>query len=81
VILNRLKRRWRTLFHKDVVEQQLDDELRFHLERDTARNIESGMSEEDARHEAGLALDLEGRKNAEVVATMAEIVRSLDSRR
>jgi len=52
VILNRLKRRWRTLIHKDAVEQQLDDELRFHLERDTARNIESGMSEEDARHEA-----------------------------
>ena len=52
MILNRLKRRWRTLIHKDAVEQQLDDELRFHLERDTARNIESGMSEEDARHEA-----------------------------
>ncbi len=52
MFLNRIMRRWRTITNKDVVEEQLDDELRYHLERDTARNIESGMSPEDARYEA-----------------------------
>jgi len=46
-----------------------------------ARLLYSSGRTEEAREEAALALDLNGRKNAEVVATMAEIVRSLDSRR
>ena len=46
-----------------------------------ARLLYSTGRTDEARQEAALALDLDGRKNAEVVATMAEIVRSLDSRR
>jgi len=46
-----------------------------------ARLLYSAGRTDEARQEAALALDLDGRKNAEVVATMAEIVRSLDSRR
>ena len=34
-----------------------------------------------AREEAKLAVDLEGRKNAEVIESLGEILRSLDSRR
>ncbi|HSP66931.1 MAG TPA: O-antigen ligase family protein [Bryobacteraceae bacterium] len=46
-----------------------------------ARLLYSAGRTEEARREAALALDLDGHKDAEVVATMAEIVRSLDSRR
>jgi putative ABC transport system permease protein len=47
-----LKRRWRALFHKPTVEQELDNELQFHLDKDIAENIKSGMTAEDARYEA-----------------------------
>jgi predicted permease len=47
-----LKRRWRALMHKEELEQELDDELQFHLERDIAQNIENGMTPEDARSAA-----------------------------
>src|SRR5215813_11567028 len=50
--INRLKRQWRALVHRKEVEQELDEELRFHLERDIAQNLESGMTAEDARYAA-----------------------------
>src|SRR6266542_6643906 len=49
---DRIKRRWRALFRRDELEQELADELRFHLERDAAQNIRNGMNEEDARYAA-----------------------------
>jgi putative ABC transport system permease protein len=52
VIFERIKRRWRALFRKDEVERELDDELRFHLERDAAQNLLSGMDSEEARYAA-----------------------------
>jgi putative ABC transport system permease protein len=45
----RIKKRWRALFRSEELEHELDTELRFHLERDTAQNLESGMSAEEAR--------------------------------
>jgi hypothetical protein len=32
--LSTLLRRWRALTHKDELEQELDEEMQFHLERD-----------------------------------------------
>jgi hypothetical protein len=52
VFIKKLIRRWRALTKKEELELQLDDELRYHLERDTARNIQSGMSEKDAKYAA-----------------------------
>jgi hypothetical protein len=52
VLINKLIRRWRALTKKEELEHQLDDELRYHLEQDTARNIQSGMSEKDAKYAA-----------------------------
>jgi len=46
-----------------------------------ARLLYSGGRIDEARQEAVLALDLDDHNDAEVVATMEEIVRSLDSRR
>ena len=50
--LERIKRRWRALFHKDELERELEAELRFHLERDAAQNLQSGMNAEDAHYAA-----------------------------
>src|SRR5262245_989098 len=45
-----LRHRLRSLFRKGVVEQELDDELRFHLEREMERNAAKGDEAEQARY-------------------------------
>ena len=40
------------LFRRQRLEEDLDEELRSHLEMATERNLSKGMSAEDARHEA-----------------------------
>ena len=47
--LAKLRLRMRTLLHRNGVEQELDSELRFHLEQQIAENFSLGMSPEDAR--------------------------------
>jgi predicted permease len=44
--------KFRTLFGKSRFEQEMDDELRFHLEKQTEQNAAGGMSEEEARYAA-----------------------------
>ncbi|MEJ2009444.1 MAG: permease prefix domain 1-containing protein [Acidobacteriota bacterium] len=44
--------RLRSLFRKSRVEQELDEELRFHLESLVQENIAKGMTPEAARHAA-----------------------------
>ncbi|HSO76706.1 MAG TPA: permease prefix domain 1-containing protein, partial [Blastocatellia bacterium] len=39
----------RTIFHKDKVERDLDQEVRFHLEMEIQQNIRRGMSPTEAR--------------------------------
>jgi hypothetical protein len=41
--------RFRSLFRKNAVERELDQELRFHLERQIAEHLATGMSYQDAR--------------------------------
>ena len=50
--LKDLLRRWRALTHRDELEQELDEELRYHLDRQIEQNITNGMSPEDARYAA-----------------------------
>ncbi|HKR10624.1 MAG TPA: ABC transporter permease [Pyrinomonadaceae bacterium] len=50
--LSSLARRWRALIHKEQLEDELDEELRFHLERDVAQNVRNGTTPEDARYAA-----------------------------
>ncbi len=47
--LSSLFRRWRALTHKEESDQELDEEMRFHLDREIDQNIKNGMSPEDAR--------------------------------
>jgi putative ABC transport system permease protein len=51
-MFGRMMQAGRALFRKDAVERELDLELRFHLEMETAENIRRGMTERDARREA-----------------------------
>ncbi len=40
------------LFHTNRIEQEMDDELRFHLEKQIEQNVARGMSKEEARYAA-----------------------------
>ena len=48
--------RFRSLFHRDQVEQELDEELQDHVERQTAENVRLGMTPGAARAAAVRAL-------------------------
>jgi len=50
--LYKLPLRFRTLFRKSHVEQELSDELRFHLEKLIEENLAKGMGPEEARYAA-----------------------------
>ena len=45
-------RRLRLLFRRERLDQQLSDELRFHLEKQIEQNMAAGMSAEEARYAA-----------------------------
>jgi predicted permease len=51
-MLNRLKLRLRALLHKTEMERELDEELRFHLEKEVEQNLARGMNAEEARFAA-----------------------------
>src|SRR5208337_4448027 len=48
----KLPLRLRSLFRKSRVEQELSDELRFHLEKLIEDNVRKGMTPEEARYAA-----------------------------
>src|SRR5208337_4322606 len=48
----KLFRRLRALFRKEVLNQHLSDELKFHLEKQIELNVAAGMTPEDARYTA-----------------------------
>lgn len=45
-------RRLRALFRKEELNQQLSDEMRFHLKKQIEQNIAAGMSADEARYAA-----------------------------
>src|SRR5262252_8129710 len=51
-MLNKLRLRLRALFFKPKMEEELDEEVRFHLEREIEENIVRGMRPEEARYAA-----------------------------
>src|SRR6266571_4333797 len=51
-MLRKLTSYVRALLHKDKVERDMDQELRFHLEMEIEENVRSGMSLTEARREA-----------------------------
>jgi putative ABC transport system permease protein len=51
-MLNKLRLRLRAFFFKSKMEEELDEEVRFHLEREVEENIARGMSQDEARYAA-----------------------------
>lgn len=51
-LLNMLRFRWRGLTSRAAANAQFDDELRFHVERETQANIARGMNPSEARTKA-----------------------------
>src|SRR5215471_8107515 len=51
-MLNKLRLRLRALFFKSKMEDELEEEVRFHLEREIEENIARGMSPEEAHYAA-----------------------------
>jgi hypothetical protein len=55
-MLDDLRYRVRALFHHNGVERELDEELRFHFDRQVEKYMKSGsMAEQEARRRARLA--------------------------
>ena len=54
-MLNDLRYRLRALFHRHAAETELDDELRFHLEREIEKHVSRGVPLREARRRARLA--------------------------
>src|SRR5499433_1772031 len=48
--------RLRSIFRRRQVEQELDEELRYHIDRQIEENIAKGMAPEEARYAALLAI-------------------------
>ena len=75
--------RLRSLFERDRFEQELDEELLFHLEMETRKNIELGMSSRNARDMArrtfgGFAQtkeDVRRLRGLEVIDTISQDAR------
>jgi predicted permease len=54
-MLNDLRFRLRTLFRRNTVETELDDELRFHFEHEVEKYQQSGMTHKEATRQARLS--------------------------
>lgn len=51
-LLSTLRRRFAAFLQRERRDAELDEELRFHLERQTEVNVQAGMSPEEARYAA-----------------------------
>jgi putative ABC transport system permease protein len=82
VKLKDLSRRWRALTHKAEMDQELDEEMRFHLDHEIDQNIRSGMTPEDARYAAlrtfgGVDQSKEECRSARGVGFIDNVVRDI----
>ena len=71
--LDTFKLRLRSLFHRDQVEQELSDELQYHLEQKTQEFVANGLSLDEARRRAqrefgGIELSKENCRDARRVS-------------
>ena len=74
--------RLRSLFRRDVVDRELDDELQFHLDQKTQHYVAAGLAPEDARRRAlrdidGLELRKEECRDARRVSHLEDLLQDL----
>ena len=62
---NRISRLWNSLSGRDEYAERIAEEMAFHIEEKTRENIAAGMSETEARREAGAAFGHTGRLREE----------------
>ena len=66
------------LFHKDRVEQEMNEELRFHMDMETEDRIQTGMSPDEARRHARVRFGaVEGVKEEVRMARGGRLVEDL----
>ena len=78
----RLLRRLRALFSTTTLDEDLDDELRFHLEMETAKRVNAGMDERSARESArrdfgGVSRHREAARDARGVRPIEDFFKDL----
>jgi putative ABC transport system permease protein len=78
----RLLRRLRALFSTPSLDADLDEELRFHLEMETAKRVKAGMHERTARESArrdfgGLSRHWEDARDARGIRPVEDFVKDL----
>ena len=54
-VLRRWQKRTRALVHTEAVDQELHEEMAYHLELETKKNISLGMKPDEARRQARIA--------------------------
>ena len=54
-VVAQIRLRLRSLFRRADVERELDDELRFHIEMETEKNVRQGLEPQEARRRAMIA--------------------------
>jgi predicted permease len=54
-MLTDIRYRLRAIFRRSVMDRELDDELRFHLEQEVAKHVKSGVAPDEARRQARAA--------------------------
>src|SRR6266436_9551627 len=77
-----IRLRARSLFRRDAVERELDEELQFHLEQKTQHYVAAGLGAEKARRKAlrdidGLELRKEECRDARRVSRLEDFVQDL----
>ena len=81
-MIGKLRRRLRALLKRDKLEQELADELRYHLERDAEQNLKSGMDADEAYYAAlksfgSIDLSKEECRDARSVKFMEDLIRDI----
>jgi predicted permease len=81
-MLNKLRLRLRALFFKFKMEEELNEEVRFHLEREMEENIARGMTPEEARFAAlrsfgGVERVKEGSRDVRGIRLLEELWQDL----
>jgi macrolide transport system ATP-binding/permease protein len=74
--------RLRSLFQRTQLEQELDDELSYHVERKTNEFVAQGMEQEEARHAAlrsldGLAIRKEECRDARGIGFLETLIQDV----
>src|SRR5687767_10931405 len=63
--MKRWQKRMRALTSTNAVDRELDEELAFHLEMATKKNLSAGMTPDEAKREAKLAFGAVGKARGE----------------